>query len=523
MLTLEEINKRKTQHQTDGFGEWRLKGRGVFVWATATGKTHLATHHAIPAMNRKRPDYKTIVVVPKTFLKEDWEGTGRKAGHIKKNGLKNVEVWVINSFVKMRHQCHLLIIDEIHRIANEDARLFNQVLDLCPAPYILGLSATLTQEQKNFLFKKNIPIISTITTRQAETEGLISPYRIYNLGIDLIDKDKAIQDELDENFVKYASKFDRDFKLAMACNGSINPRWNPGDKESDEEIEEFPHWYEPRNVEYAREKGWNGINLDQAIKNYQRKKKAPHGQKGSISIWEDEPDDFEFTPTKIQIYASQYIRYMNKRQDYLHNAYQKLDITKQIVEKFKVPTIIFSQRTAFADRITNLLGEDACISYHSKLESQPLKNEYGEFIKYKTGKRKGEVKLFGTETLKKHNLESFEKRRVQSISTALSLDEGFNVDGIELAVITGGTSTERQNTQRIGRAVRAKEGKVAVIVNLYVKGGQDEIWLRKRQLSDKAPIWITNINEIKFGRGETIELENDDSNSLSEEEDFLSF
>lgn len=513
ILTLEEINEKKTEHQIVGFGKWKITGRGAFCNATATGKTHLATHYAIPNMNRKKPDYKTIVVVPKTFLKEDWEGVGHKAGHIKKNKLKNVEVWVINSFVKMRHRCHLLIIDEAHRIANEDAQLFNQVLDLCPAPYVMCLTATLTQEQKNFLFKRNIPVVQTITTRQAETEGLISPYRIYNLGIELTDKDKAVQEELDEQFTKYSSKFDRDFNLAMACNGSTNPRWNPDTKE----------WYEPRGIEYAREMGWKGINLEQAIKNYQRKKKAPHGQKGSISIWEDEPDDFEFTPTKVQVYAREYIRYMNKRQDYLHNAYQKLEITKQIVEKFKVPTIIFSQRTAFADRVTNLLGEDVCASYHSRLESQPLKDEHGEFIKYKTGKRKGEVKTFGADTLKKKNLENFEKRKIRAISTAVALDEGFNVDGIELAIITGGTGKERQDTQRCGRAVRAKEGKVAIIVNLYVKGGQDENWLKRRQVSNKMPIVITNINEIKFGRGETIELEDDDSDSFSEGEDFLSF
>ena len=511
MIPLAEVNKLRSVLQGNWIKEWiAAGGRGVFVIATGVGKTHIATHHAIPRMNKKVPSYRTKVVVPKKFLKADWEGEGRKSGHIQKNKLKNVEVWVINSFIRQRHNTELLIIDEIHRTSNEDANLFKQVLDVCPAPYVLGLTATLTEEQRMFLADRNIPVIAEMTTREAEMQGLISPYRIYNLGVDLTNDDRAYERELNSNFLKYSAKFEGDMHLAMNCGSSTNPRW----------IEE--KWMEPPAVEYARFMGWKGIPLSKAVENYRKRKHAAHGEKGKISVWEDEHDDHEFTPTRIQVYGTNYMKYMNERQDFLHNAANKLTVTKQILDKFKVPTIIFSERTKFADRITNLAGENICRSYHSKIPSRPLKKG-GEFIRYgKTAAKAGQIKIFGKDTLNTRTIQEFEEGSIRILSTATSLDEGFNVEGIELAIITGGTSKDRQNTQRVGRAVRPKDGKVAVIVNLYVKRSQDENWLIRRQVEDKKALWIDSIDEITFGYDQqTIKTQDpDDSPSSTGEVEF---
>ena len=152
MLTLKEINDKKSKLQEEGFKDWRdnHNARGIFEWATGVGKTRLATHHAIQGMNKKAPYAKIKVVVPKEHLKEDWEGVKGRKGYIQQYNLKNVEVWVINSFVRVRHIADFLIIDEIHRAGNEEAKYFNKVLEVCPARFIMGLSATLSKEQRLF-------------------------------------------------------------------------------------------------------------------------------------------------------------------------------------------------------------------------------------------------------------------------------------------------------------------------------------------------------------------------------------
>lgn len=88
--------------------------------------------------------------------------------------------------------------------------------------------------------------------------------------------------------------------------------------------------------------------------------------------------------------------------------------------------------------------------------------------------------------------------KVRIISTARALDEGFDIEGIELGLIASGSATERQQIQRLGRSIRFVEGKIALIINLYLKGTQDEQWAKKRQANTPNVHWITSIDEISY-------------------------
>jgi len=108
------------------------------------------------------------------------------------------------------------------------------------------------------------------------------------------------------------------------------------------------------------------------------------------------------------------------------------------------------------------------------------------------------------------NLERFKDKRtkVRVISSAKALDEGFNVEGIELAVICSGNSTKRQGIQRIGRAIRFKEGKSALIVNLYIRDSKDEDWTRKRMAGVPGVFWINRLEEIdEFNQNANLSLD----------------
>jgi superfamily II DNA or RNA helicase len=84
------------------------------------------------------------------------------------------------------------------------------------------------------------------------------------------------------------------------------------------------------------------------------------------------------------------------------------------------------------------------------------------------------------------------------------VDEGFDVDGIELAIICSGSGTPRQDLQRTGRAIRWKEGKLGVVINLYLKDTQDETWLRKRQAKSTGVQYVNSYQEISHLIGNSL-------------------
>ena len=125
-------------------------------------------------------------------------------------------------------------------------------------------------------------------------------------------------------------------------------------------------------------------------------------------------------------------------------------------------TITFSESVDFANAITEQLPLES-VAYSSKM---PAKKRQQALEQFNTGK-------------------------ARIINTARALDEGFDVPGVELAIISSGSSSPRQDVQRTGRAIRFVEGKVGYIVNLYMPDTQDEKWMRKRQKNS------TNIQHVQ--------------------------
>jgi superfamily II DNA or RNA helicase len=98
--------------------------------------------------------------------------------------------------------------------------------------------------------------------------------------------------------------------------------------------------------------------------------------------------------------------------------------------------------------------------------------------------------------LKQKVINDFEDGKFKVLCTAKALDEGFNVEGIEMAIICSGTSKLRNRIQRMGRTLRFKPGKVARVINLYIKDSQEESWLRKSQKGEGNIEWIDSIDQI---------------------------
>jgi len=175
-------------------------------------------------------------------------------------------------------------------------------------------------------------------------------------------------------------------------------------------------------------------------------------------------------PQDVMVYALNFNRNMAKRKKFLYFAPSKVDAVIELLNTFSdKKAITFSEGVEFTTMLKNRM-QNTSVDYHSKMPKK----------------------------VKSTNLRLFndEQCPVNVIHTAKALDEGFDVRGIDLAIISSGTSSTRQDLQRTGRAIRHQEGKHAVIINIYIKGTQDERWLRARQKKSTNIVHVNSIQEI---------------------------
>lgn len=212
MLKLEHIGYIKlmtrTERQEVGIQKWiKARCKGLLQWATGVGKTRAATM-AIEKFLNKNPGRKVTVIVPSDYLKEQWTEILLLTGYF-----LNVEVKIINSAVKEEFSTDLLIIDEIHKMA---AETFSQIFIKCKYGAVLGLTATLERlDGKHTIIEEYCPIVDTIETQEAINNGWLSPFKEYQILIDV--DDIHIYEEWNRKFYEHFAFFNYDFNLAMDC------------------------------------------------------------------------------------------------------------------------------------------------------------------------------------------------------------------------------------------------------------------------------------------------------------------
>jgi superfamily II DNA or RNA helicase len=167
--------------------------------------------------------------------------------------------------------------------------------------------------------------------------------------------------------------------------------------------------------------------------------------------------------------AGTYFNSIRERGQVCKNSKAKLPIINEIITKFSDrKALIFSDSTAFADELKELLG-DQCLSFHSK-QTKKVRAEI--LKKFKDGRTKQRV-----------------------ISAVKALNAGFDVPDCSLGIVAAGNSKKLDNIQRTGRIIRYVPGKEAIIINLYAPDTQEVTWLTTRQEGQEV-VWVESVDEI---------------------------
>jgi superfamily II DNA or RNA helicase len=160
--------------------------RGTVNLPTGSGKTRIL---AIAAGRHieKNPEEKWLVVVPKTGLRDTEIPNEFKKWGYKKQFNKGITVECINTACKrMNEHWDGLCVDEIHGTLSPE---FIKLYENNKFNKILGLSATIEDQEKVKLLNNIAPIVFKLSVNKALELGLISDFRVFNLKVNFTGKE----------------------------------------------------------------------------------------------------------------------------------------------------------------------------------------------------------------------------------------------------------------------------------------------------------------------------------------------
>lgn len=454
-----KIDQSKLKRQNQALDAWEdNNSQSVVTAATGFGKSYMG----ILAIKRKlkiHDNLGVIIIVPTDYLRNKWKAD------INHFGLRDhVKVDTIHSWVKHeRLGCHLLILDEIHGYTGGE--VFSTIFDRVNYRYILGLTAKeRDKEEDRAVLDKYCPIVDRIPLSECLANGWVSPFIIYNWGLELPKEDRVVYDKMHSQFIKYFSTFD--FNLG--------------------------NMYKALMDEDYRER------LSKRM------------------LWE---------PKMIAVHAAQANRIMQKRKTFLQSHPLLLEKAVEIIDQFSDRRIItFSETTDFVDKLHEEIPDS--VVYHSSMNTVVRDKESGQTIaegkKVKISKSdktryfdsdnepltwkqlkfkyKGlDLERFSGDRLQEESLKAFGDGEVNIIHTAKALNEGVDIQNLDMSIKTSFNSTTIDAIQRSGRIARIDDenpDKRAIEVNLYFKDTQSEKWLRSSQKNGPPTQEITSIEEI---------------------------
>ena len=183
---------------------------------------------------------------------------------------------------------------------------------------------------------------------------------------------------------------------------------------------------------------------------------------------EDQSEDFKTVNKQILVHAMGFSRTLQARKKYIYNHPKKIELTNLILENRQdKKCITFSATVAMAEKI-----------------------KYGAVYSGKDSVKKGRM-----------NLQEFVQQDGGVLNTVMKLNEGFNCPDISVSVILGFNSSSTTKKQRVGRVIRQKEGQVAEVFTLVLKGTVEEEWFRKSTSTGRyIPISEENLIDVLQGR-----------------------
>lgn len=181
------------------------KQRGTLEAVTGSGKSMLGKL-LIEKINKIDSSLKSLIIVPKTHLKEQW-----KTDYVDKFNLLNVDILVVNTAIKSDLSTYsFVVLDEIHRYAAPKfKKIFTMINQNIP---MLGLTGTFERSDDGHKYISLFcPVFSSYTYEEALKDKVISDFDIINIPVEFDQKNKIQYNKANTTFNYYFSFFNRSF------------------------------------------------------------------------------------------------------------------------------------------------------------------------------------------------------------------------------------------------------------------------------------------------------------------------
>ncbi len=368
-------------YQKEALKSWReSKHRGVIALPTGAGKTVIAiaalAELSVPTL---------IITFTKEqvhqwirFLREFSNASGLVSAYYSEE--KRIAPITVTTYQTASRKTELfatkfsfLIVDEVHHLPAEK---FKKIASLMPAPYRIGLSATVEREDGKHeeLFPLMGGIVYKIDPGELSRRGYLAPYVIRTVKVDLPNDKK-------KKYLELRSKY-----LRLAGGRSFNELLN------------------------ALKKG---------------------------------------DPTAIEA-----IRVHSKMRSLIQENTEKLKVAERIImDELKAGSkiIVFTQYKAQAESIAKSVGGFLL---------------YGDLSASK----------------RKAILEAFRRLKSGGVLVVTTVgDEGLDIPDANVGIFLSGTGSRRQFIQRLGRLLRPKPGKKAILYEIVTARSSEEYQAKKRK------------------------------------------
>lgn len=397
----EEICKIKDEKQNEALDIWIRNGAtGSCEWFTGAGKTTLG-NKAIGRAVSKNENVCVHVVVPTSDLEDQWNE--------KISNKKNVQVFIINSYIKEIRNCDFLILDEIHLFA---APSFNKVFTLCKYKWILGLTGTFNRKDgKQTTTSKYCPIVHRFPLEEGINLGIVARHQYFNIYVNLSPDEQVEYDSINQHFDRLFTYFDRDMNIMHSCIQYIHAenRYN-------------------ENIVDIRDEDGNILHGKTAI-------------------------------NKLRTYAVLCNKYMQKREQFVQDNFSKKNTVLALLNRLDLKTIIFNESNSVANELAHLINitknKQIANSYHSDNTDKQNKSIFRDFVNnlikilVSTRKLITGIDITDLEMAIALSYNSSETDSKQSLGRLLRIDK-YNLDkfAIYINIITKNTIEEKWSKYR---------------------------------------------------------------------------
>lgn len=376
-----DLNQLRPDQQ-EAKAAWSLRGRGVIVMATGTGKTEVALHIVRDVASH------TLFVAPTRALAHQLarriaDAFGVDVGFIGDHTyrLQPITVSTYHSAgIKMGFvgdYFKLIVFDECHHLPGD---LWSDAARMSAAPFRLGLTATPSRtDGRERLYTELIGPICYQSSIAAARGTSLADYKICRIPVHLTSSERAEYDALGVILRDY-----------MAARRQLDPSYD-----------------------------WKRLTRDSAYE-----AAARHALRAGL-----------------------------KRRSIEENAAAKLDVLETLFRKHLQQVVVFTGANKMA-RMISTRFLIPCLLSHSK-------------------RKEREMILAG-----------YEAGTFKAIVANRVLNEGIDVPAAKIGIVVGGTGSERDAIQRLGRILRKRGVERAVLYEVVCAETREEERSRDRRSSD---------------------------------------